>query len=312
MRLFLYLHVAVYMLIAGESYSYASEPNDQPVELPQEYIIAIAPNNLGEGTTANTIKESPEAKLAAQERPTAIAGTGNYTVIAGLFGSSAGNKSYVRFPNGNSFPSTTFITIVGTPTGRNYGTVTVNSPGLSSPQYAVDEILALANVSVPASGDSSFSFYLTNPNYLTGFQHVIYNSINKFFENVSVCTYYSTLDYTPLNSAVVNVHTSRLSSYPSIVLLHNKNAYQTTYVLQMTDARTGASLGYRSISTAANATYGLPTSYLEGLFSFSPSPTQLHVNLLVGGAESAVFGHYVINEEFNAYLNMTQICSIND
>ncbi|MDX2142958.1 MAG: hypothetical protein SFV19_06365 [Rhodospirillaceae bacterium] len=298
-------------------------PTESPlIAIPSEYIIGYGPAS---GATAPAAAPGSAARektsSVGTDAPAAL--PASYTVIAPIFRGNDGNLSYIRFVNLNAFATQSEIHIVGFPSGNEYAVFFHDEPAYSSRQRPITEVLELAGL--PAnplqSGDTGFSVYLKNSNFLTGFQHVIYNSANQFFENVSICTYARELEYPFMNSAVVNVHTSLLAAgFPSLIHLHNREDTSQTFRVRVTDSNTGATLGFVNMAATANTTYSLPSSFFQQQINFTPNASQFHMNLIfdtsAGGTVSAPpnwsLGHMVLNTQFNAYFNLTTFCSIND
>lgn len=283
--------------------AYAAEP---PF-LPQEFIRGIAPSDMHQ--------EAP-ASAPDRESPQVVQGSG-YTVVMPIYAGADGNTSFLRFPNGGLATSVTSITIVGYPSGFNYGTPTVTVPSGASPQYSIYEILdaaGLSTASFTARGDLGFSLYLRNADRVMGFQHVIYNDFSKFFENASACAYEPGQDYSFLNQVMINIHTSRLAAYPSTLFLHNFNNVATTYTADIHDARTGALKGTYTFQVLANTSYSAPFTFFEDAIGWIPASNEQHANVVVRpvgtSAFRAILGQAIYNANLNAYVNMTQVCRI--
>jgi hypothetical protein len=282
--------LAIALLWAGTAYA-----GDQTVVIPEQYKLGAYPAP----DTSSTI-----------EKAQSVDGTG-YTVVSPIYAGTDGNLSYLRFINRGPAPTVTTITIVGTPTGTNYGTANVNVPGHAAPQYSISEILQAKNIPGPSNGDTGFALYLKNADSNAGFTHVIYNSANTFFENVSMCTYTANTDYSSLNSWLFNVHTSRLSNYPTMVFLHNYSGSPQTILVDVYEARFGGYKGTISIQATANSTYAMPFSWFEQQANWQPSSTEMHANLNFHGAGTIIAGQTIFNQGLSAYINMTQFCAIN-
>jgi hypothetical protein len=274
------------------------------VGIPEQFMLGAFPTDEVSAAPAQA------GQTQSVEKAQSVDGT-QYTVVAPIFPGNDGNLSYIRFNNRGAANTVTTITIVGYPTGQNYGTVNVNVPGHASPQYSISEILQAKNIAGPTGGDQGFSLYLKNGDPNAGFAHVIWNSSNLFFENVSMCTMSAGIDYSQLGSWLFNVHTSTLSTYPSYVFIHNFSANATTFQVDLYEARFGGYKGTLSIQAAANGTYRIPFSWFEQQVSWTPSSSEMHANLNFHGAGTYVVGQTIFNQAFNAYVNMTQYCVIN-
>ncbi len=270
-----------------------------PVSIPDAYRAGTAP------------------AAAGIERPSALKGS-TYTVIAPTYTGSDGNLSFLRLYNTNDNAVTFTLTIVGTTTARVYGTATYSVPSQASPQYSMSDILAKANAGALSGGDTGYAIYMRAPafNAANGFQHVIYNNNNGFFENVSACTYSSDINYADYNQTLINVHTSALSAYPTQVTIHNYQNAAVEYGVTVIDARDGNAIGDVNIKLAANASYTVPFSWFETQLEFKPTSSQAHVNLKFyavddQGGPSAVVSQAIYNQKLAAYVGMTLFCSIN-
>jgi len=247
----------------------------------------------------------------------AVNGPGFHTVIAPLFLGDDGNYSFIRIANLNATAVDTTVMLVGSPTGRVYATGTLTSPQRSSPQWSLAQVYDALNVTYGLlAGDTTVALYLSNGNQpLTGFQHVIYNGTNGFFENASVCAFTAAGNYTAFGArSVSNVHTSRLPTYPSTVYLHNRSSNTIIFTLTVSDSHTGALIGILPFSAAGNATYAVPESFLETQLAFHPAVAQQHLSIIVNQGDpltpDIVLAHFIVNQTFNAYVNMSTFCSI--
>ncbi len=238
------------------------------------------------------------------------------TVVSPIF--TASTLSYLRLINGVQGAETTTISVVGSPSGRTYGTARIAVPERASLQYSIFDILSAAGAGALNGGDDRYVLYLQSQpvnGLKNGFQHVLYNQNNGFFENASACTFAVGGDYTLGNRRLVNLHTSALGAYPSEVHVHNPGAAAATYSVLMTDALTGVSVGTVMITVPANASRVFPMSYFQAALNWAPSSTQQHVNLSFSAAAGAEFkaalSSFVYNQALGTYVNMTQACVIN-
>lgn len=232
-----------------------------------------------------------------------------YGVIGPTFSGTL--NSYIRLFNGGGAASTFNITLVGSPSGRTYGTAAISIPKNASPQYSLASIVSLANAAALNGGDKSYSMYIKNSEIASGFQHVTYDSFTGFFENVNACR------YTFNNpNVLINVHSSLFAAnYPSVVELHNYYSAATTYSLTVVDGVTGATLGSMNQNVGANATVELSILTIEQAIGFAPTANQQHLNIFVtnpsGGEAKQIASHLVNNVPLHAALNLTTICAIN-
>jgi hypothetical protein len=258
------------------------------------------------GLTAPTWAESPSALNGVL-----------YAVISNTYAGAGGSLSYIRLFNAAATKNKFNITVVGSPSGRTYGTTDIEVNPLASPQYSLTQILTLAGVGGLNDGDTNYSLYLQNPEHLTGYQHIVFNSNTRFFENISACSSLLSQHQIPesLSLGLPNVHTSRLADYPSQVLIHNYWDLPIIYRVSVIDAVTGGVIGTVDIATAANASYTFPFSFFEERLGWVPTASQFHANLIfkqVGdGFPPVNVGQSIRNQALGADINMGLVCSVN-
>lgn len=237
-----------------------------------------------------------------------------YEEIAPTFNGSDGNQSFIRLGNGGATATTFAISVLGSPSGTLYGRASVQVPANASPQFSLQQILAAASAGQLTGGDTSYSLYLRDSDPGLSYQHVIYNVSNGFFENVSSCKYVASADYTGLNYALGNVHTSQLSAYPTQISIHNYAAAATTYNATVYDAATGSLIGTVPVTVGANATYSAPFTWFQEQLHWTPAAGQSQSNVVFAAAGTAPFeakvNQYVYNSILSAYVNMTQRCGM--
>ncbi len=260
------------------------------------------------------------APLAAQsqgaERASALNGV-LYAVISHTLNGAGGSLSYIRLVNAAETKTKFNITVVGSPSGRTYGSADIEVNAMASPQYSLTQILSLTKSADLSGGDTTYSLYLQNPEHLAGYQHIVYNSNTRFFENASACN--SLLAQHQISDLVSltlpNVHTSRLPDFPSVVQIHNYWDLPITYRVTVTDSATGAVIGTVDLPTVANASYSYPFSFFEQKLNWTPSASQFHANLFFkeigGGFPPVNLAQSVRNQALGADINMSVVCSVN-
>lgn len=238
-----------------------------------------------------------------------------HAIVAPAFDGSDGNLSFIRFLNTGETAAQTFtVTIVGTPSGREYGTTTYSVPAHASPQEPLTSILAKAGAGALTGGDTGYSVYLQNSNIDSGFMHVTFNGGNQFFENQSNCQFFAGTQYLRLVGWLPNVHTTRLAAFPMRIYVHNFNNAQAAYRLTAYDAVTGTVIGNTVVTLAANETRTIQESALEQTLNFTPTASQFHINVRVEAADGGTYnGHAsaaVFNTSLNALINMSTACKL--
>ncbi len=277
------------------------------------FLAGQAPNGFGATPPAAAAPVEKQA-AAAIEKPKALNGT-LYAVVAPTY--SGNTTSYIRLFNGATATSTFSISVVGSPSGINYGTASITVPSNASPQYSIGEIVTAARAGSLTGGDTSYALYIQNADSTAGYQHVTYNSSNSFFENNSICANLLSPTVVSINNAQVltNVHTSRLSAFPSTITLSNYWNAPVTYRLTVRDALTGGLIGQMNVTAQANATYSIPESQLESTIPFTPTANQSHVNVFIvdisGSPPNALSGVSITNNVLAAQINMSTACAVN-
>lgn len=248
------------------------------------------------------------------ERGQAVNGS---TVLSPVLYGAGNNYSYFRFANGTGSTATFSATLVGSPTGTNYGTMNITVAANASPQYSITDIFTALRISGPSASDRQLSLYVTSQHAgrAVSVQHVNYNSQNGFFENLSVCTYRSGgVDYSYLSQQLTNVHTSLISGYPSTVYFHNFYALNATYRANVYKAGTGAFLGTLTLGLAANDTAVLNMADVERTLNYTPGPGEYHVNMFFS-ADTVTFNGMAVqsinNQQLNSLTNISSSCLIN-
>jgi len=297
---------------------------------PDQYLVGRGPQLTEEQQRqAEENFAQSKAKAAAEkasgisppnsvERSAAVI-QGNYTVIPNATPGFDDNFSFVRFPNFNAdFDTSATVRIVGDATGTDYGTAIVTSAPFSSPQLSITDLINSIEGGPFAPSDQTVTLYIQSNQFLTGVQHVYYNQISDFFENMSVCSYVDGISYLPTTIGVVNIHTSTLQTrFPSVVKIHNKDPVVTTYVMRIHDGPTGALRGKFSFVAQPNSTYAFSTLALQAAIGYIPTANDFHMNVFFDVAPetppNATISHTVTNVRVSgSVLNLTTICNIND
>ncbi len=243
------------------------------------------------------------------ERPTALAGSG-YTVLGRTFLGESGNISYLRLMNLSGADATVNATLVGSPSGRNYGTTQISIPNNASRQIRITLLMSDVGIGELTSPDTRLAVYLQTGADPVAVQHVLFSGESGFFENLSSCQNSSFSDG---NSALINVHTSLLPAYVSTINIHNFGDTEATYDIDIYNAETGAHFGRVPVTIQANTTFEQPFVYFENQINIPSNPPVLFVNMVAfprSGVRTALMTHTVLNSTFAAYLNLTNFCTI--
>jgi hypothetical protein len=253
------------------------------------------------------------------EKPEAVNGAG-YAIISQLFDGSTGSTSFIRLINANSGNSTFNVLVINTGNGITLGSAAITVPPYAAPQYPLtgsdNSIFTLAGVA--PSANASYALYIQDSDVGAGYAHVTFNGATSLFESQSTCT-------TPLNQRLTsqnrqmlaNVHTSALAgnNYPSVIGIHNYSTVATSVRLTVYDAANGGSIGNVVQTIAANGTLTITENQLETLLGFTPTSTQLHINIIVnhssGAAAPVTLTQTIRNIQLGGEINMGQVCAVN-
>ena len=278
---------------------------------------AEAPQAAELATLPFQISRAPAAAVPDRERAQAVNGS-LYSVVAPLYIGTGGFYSYLRLFNGGSSTATFSVTVVGSPTGTNYGTATFQIPSRASIQYSMSQVLVGANATI-RSPDTNFSFYIQSTEPLAGYQHVTHSPSASFFQNASVCKYtiQDAISAVAPSAILTHIHTSQLASqgYPSAIELHNFANAAVTYRFTVIESTSGAIVGEMNFATRANASYTIPWEDIERQIRWTPESGQIYANMVVsdtsGATPAVLLGQTVINDRLGATLNVTTMCAVN-
>lgn len=286
-------------------------------EDPDRFLISQAPAGAGGEVATAAGKDQVGSKKQA-----AVAGN-LYAVIAPVYGKPEDDViTFLRIFQGGSSTATVSVKVVGTPSGNDYGTASLQIPPRASKQFSTTDIMDAAGISFP---NEDFTFYLQSNEITAGYQHVMFSQNTGFFENASLCRYMLNQTVGSVVDSVVltNIHTTNLTNwaggYPSQVEFHNYWNTAITYRITVIEAETGTARGEFNFPAQPNSSYVLTASYIEqqaGWTSSGGSSGQNHMNIVVTDPSDAppavVLGHTIENtRQTGTGINMTAMCAIN-
>lgn len=251
------------VLSLGLMSSVLAQSEISSIQIPDAYSVGRAPANIAVESgfrAASSEDGSADAsdvqtgQAAATEDASTLNGT-LYAVIAPTFDGSNVTTSFFRFVNGGAASSQFSVSVVGSPSGDSYGTALIDVPTRASPQYSLSGLRTLAGAPGLENGDTSFALYMQNTDPASGYQHVIFNNDNSFFENASICgtTFEDALSAVANSKVLINVHTSLLAPWPSQIEIHNFWNAPVTYTVTIVEAVTGTVMGQVNVDTEANS-----------------------------------------------------------
>ncbi len=295
-------------------------------------VVALMPLTVADSTSAQDgvierFKPATAATARASasvERSLAVDTTG-HTAIPNVQSGNENNLSFIRFVNGSGAPAEFEVMVVGGTSGEEYAPehfYAITVPNHASVQRGISEmrtfILNQGGPDIAPRGvDRDVTLFVRSDQSgnNVGFQHVTFNTVTGYFENLSICTYSSILDYSPMNRTLINVHTTRLVGYPSRIRLTNPDDVARVARARIFDAATGAAVGTFIMNLPANGSEGGEFRVFESRAGFSPSASQLHVNLEFETADAMPFtalpGLVVEQTSSGADHNFTLSCGIN-
>jgi hypothetical protein len=222
------------------------------------------------------------------------------------FPSSTGfASSLFRFYNPGFVAGTVTVTFLHGTTGQTLGTWT--SPPLpphSSKQFMVADMERQASPPVDPAGKDNYTATVASD--FQGFvQTVIWNQNGLSLTNASGCSNGLADDV----SNLINVHTTNITQYPSVIFIHNLANRASDAVIGVYDARKGDRLGgivVPAIAPNAAATFGAVD--IERALKYTPYLEHDHYNLVIENDFYGYGQHVVYNNGAGLVINMTAKC----
>ncbi|MGE3476100.1 MAG: serine protease [Rhodospirillaceae bacterium] len=222
------------------------------------------------------------------------------------FPSSTGfASSLFRFYNPGLVAGAVSVTFRHGTTGSLLGTWT--SPPLpphSSKQFMVADMERQANPQIDPGGKDNYTATISTD--FQGFvQTVIWNQTGLSLTNASGCSNGLADDV----SNLINVHTTNITQYPSVIMIHNLADKASDAVIGVYDARKGDRLGgivVPAIAPNAAATFG--AADIERVLHYTPYFEHDHYNLVIENDFYGYGQHIVYNNGAGLVMNMTAKC----
>ncbi|MGE3335421.1 MAG: serine protease [Rhodospirillaceae bacterium] len=214
-------------------------------------------------------------------------------------------SSLFRFYNPGLVAGTVSVTFHHGTTGALLGTWT--SPPLpphSSKQFMVADMERAANPQIDPGGKDNYTATISSD--FQGFvQTVIWNQTGLSLTNSSGCSNGLADDV----SNLINVHTTNITQYPSVIMIHNLAGKASDAVIGVYDARKGDRLGgivVPAIAPGAAATFG--AADIERVLHYTPYLEHDHYNLVIENDFYGYGQHIVYNNGAGLVMNMTAKC----
>ena len=139
------------------------------------------------------------------------------------------------------------------------------------------------------------------------FQHVLFRPADSTLTNLSTCLSGTTASAARLSG----VHTSRISGFPSSLVVNNVGSGAAAFSLGVYDARNGTKLGsYTTPSIAANGRAVVSVAAIEAAVGITPAEGMFHYNIRPDGGFSGFMQHLVDNQQAGVITDMTTACAI--
>ncbi|MGE4064515.1 MAG: serine protease [Rhodospirillaceae bacterium] len=213
--------------------------------------------------------------------------------------------SLFRFYNPGLVSGRVAVTFRHGTTGQELGTWT--SPPLpprTSKQFLVKEMEEQAVPPINAAGKDNYTATIS-PDFQGFVQTVIWNQGGLSLTNASGCSNGLADDV----SNLINVHTTQITQYPSVILIHNLANRASDAVIGVYDARKGDRLGGIVVpAIAPNAAASFGAADIERVLNYTPYFGHDHYNLVIENDFYGYAQHFVYNNGAGLVLNMTAKC----
>lgn len=213
--------------------------------------------------------------------------------------------SYVRVTNTSTSDGQVEIVFRTDGSSQILGTWIGDVPAGASVQFDVDQMESEANI-IPVSATASYSLAVSAS--FSGFvQHALWNAVGGSLTNLSSCS----SDISATGQHLGNVHTSRISGYPSTIIVQNTSDQSDTASFDVFDSATGQLVAENySQVVPANSTWTFTVDEFASDFNFSPLNGQFHVDFVLDSGFTGFAQHLVVNETAGVLTDMTAKCTL--
>ena len=214
------------------------------------------------------------------------------------------SQSYLRFFNSSPTAGTATVAIFDSISGTAQGSWTTPSIGAGAEQQ-----YAMADIATNLGVSTTKPYYAMNVTATFGgyVQDVLFRPADGTLTNLSTCL----AGVTAPAARLSGVHTSRISGFPSTVVVNNTGGSASAFTLGIYDARNGAKLGtYTTPSIAANGRAAITVATIEAAANITPAEGAFHYNIRAEGGFSGFLQHLVDNQQAGVITDMTTACAI--
>jgi hypothetical protein len=215
-------------------------------------------------------------------------------------------QSYLRFHNAETTQGLVTVTVLDDSTGATLGVW--SSPVLANASIQVP-VATIESQAVPAITPTGGTYTLMVDAPMMGHvQHVIWNPLGASLTNLSGCASGLSSD----SRTMINVHTSLIPNYPSILEVHNTGAAAATPRFAVFDARNGQPFGTFTAPAAIPplGTAMIDASHVVESLGITPAAGMYHINMQLDAGFTGFAQHLVNNRDAQVITNMTPKCDM--
>lgn len=214
------------------------------------------------------------------------------TAIAPVKFSAAGSvNSFVRVHNPNAVEGQLQIDVrddLGTLLGTFNKVIAPNT----APQFVMKTIEDEAGVKIPARA-GAFARLDVKATFNGYAQHVTYDSALNIITNLSNCHHAGASAAIVNGKSAMNVHSTIISTLPSVVVLTNSDGAAATVNVDVRDAVSGALLGrWPSPTIPASGVVTVAVSKIQNDLNFTPTDAQYHLLLSIADISPITLNYY--------------------
>jgi len=247
-------------------------------------------------------------RIVVNEALRELTDDGAVKVLGVLPGSVVSGSSYLRFYNRSSSSGSVSIVLRNGESGDEIATW--NSEVIASDASLQISVSEIEKQSVPAVSNANAEYYTVDVTAgFTGYlQHVVWNRMEGTFTDMTACD-----NGLQDNSHVIgNIHTSRISSFPSFLRFHNSGLSQDRAELTIYDASTGVELGsWQSDIIPVGSSLQVSINEIEANASpsLSPGTGEFHYNLVLDAGFTGRMNHIVRASAGDSVTDVGRVCS---
>jgi len=233
------------------------------------------------------------------------------TAIVGL----DAQASFVRFANfREDGPVRNYVEIYSLDQQRTLGRFEFDVPAKASIQMSYLAIVGAARLDYSELAGQDVVLYVQNGREKQIWQHVAYDAAADTLINLSVCSYAPAVDYIPVGNVLLNLHTSVVPRFMSLVSIHNFADQAGDFDANVYDARNGRLLGTVPLTLAARSTFNESALWFEQQVGLRPTRDQAHINVELVPTSNpeakVIVAHAAVNTITGQAANLSATCPI--